>query len=314
MLTTLIGIYTITKFISADWAQNGHLAWNSAALLQASAVPVQNQQNLAPVIKAKAAIATDLENGFILYEKNIHDRRPVASLTKLMTAIIILEENNLNDTVTVSVSQKGAQIGGSKIWLAPGEKITVENLLYATLIHSANDAAYALAIYNSENNPGQTQCGSIDCSEGHSDTPIKNFVKKMNEKAMLLGLQNTNFTNPVGLDEEGNYSSAYDLSILGRYAYKKDFIRKAAIIREMEITSKNGRLKHKISTTNDLLGSYLKVLGLKTGTTAEAGECLVAVIKNDDGNNILTVLLDSGSRYQETKVLVDWLFRTYNWK
>lgn len=291
MLTTLIGIYTITKFISLELSQTGAPLWNSATLLQASAMPVQNQQNIAPVIKAKSAIATDLENGFILYEKNIYDRRPIASLTKLMTAIIILEENDLNSIVTVT--QKATQIAGSKIWLAHGEKITVEDLLYGTLIHSANDAAYTLATYNSEN--------------------IEEFVKKMNKKAGSLGLQDTHFTNPVGFDEASNYSSAYDLSILGRYAYKKDFIRDAAIIREMEITSTNGRLKHKISTTNDLLGSYLKVLGLKTGTTAEAGQCLVAIIKNDEGNNILTVLLDSGSRYQETKVLVDWIFRTYNW-
>ncbi len=267
------------------------IAWNQADLLGASTVPHYNTKNIAPVIRAKSAIAMDANTGFILYEKNSYDRRPIASITKIMTAIIILEENKLDDIVTIA--KKTTLVAGSKIWLAPGEKITVANLLYAALIHSANDAAYALATYN-------------------SDTP-ETFVKKMNQKALELDLKDTHFTNPVGFDEEGNYSSAYDLAILGRYAYEKEFVRKAAVIKEMEISSTNGKLTHKISTTNDLLGSYLKVLGLKTGTTAEAGQCLVAIIESEKGHDIITVLLDSNARYQETKVLADWIFRTYNW-
>ena len=135
----------------------------------------------------------------------------------------------------------------------------------------------------------------------------------MNLKAKELGLNDTHFTNPVGLDDPENYSTAYDLSILGRYAYSKNFIRRAAIIKDMEVSSTNGRLTHKLKSTNDLLGSYLKVLGLKTGTTDLAGECLVAIIENNKGNDILTVVLGSSSRYTETKLLADWVFRTFNW-
>lgn len=297
MLSALISLYASSKLFTAeippcrDALKCVSAGWNQASLLEASAIPHYNIKNIAPVIKASSAIVMDANTGFVLYEKKSYDRRSIASITKLMTAVIILEENKLDAIVTIS--KKASQVAGSKIWLAPGEKITVASLLYATLIHSANDAAYALAIYN-------------------SDTP-ETFVKKMNQKAKELELSDTHFTNPIGFDEEGNYSSAYDLAMLGRYAYEKEFVRKATIVKEMEISSTNGKLNHKISTTNDLLGSYLKVLGLKTGTTVSAGQCLIAVIESDKGHRIITVVLDSNSRYQETKVLADWIFRTYNW-
>ena len=319
MLSALISLYASTKLFMGNPCRDAlqciptgiaHTIWNQADLLEASAVPHYNIKNIAPVIKAKSIIAVDANTGFILYEKNSYDRRPIASITKLMTAVIILEENKLDDVVTIS--KKAAQIAGSKIWLAPGEKITVANLLYATLVHSANDAAYALATFNSDT------AEIKDVPPRRDDSVLASlrlglFVKKMNRKADELGLKDTHFTNPVGLDEEGNYSSAYDLAILGRYAYEKEFVRKAAIIRETEISSTNGKLNHKISTTNDLLGSYLKVFGLKTGTTTEAGQCLIAIIESDKGHRIVTVILDSNSRYSETKILSDWIFRTYNW-
>jgi len=291
MLTTLLSLYASTKLLGTE-LPNSHIEnWNSSSLLEATDVPEHNNQNISPVINAKSAIAIDLKNGIMLYEKNSYDHRAIASITKLMTAVIILEENKMNEVVTVS--KAASQIEGSKIWLAPGEKITVESLLYAILIPSANDAAYALAEHNS---------GSVEA-----------FVAKMNQKAKELGLYDTQFTNPIGLDEKGNYSSAYDLSILGRYAYRKNFVKNAVVIKDMEISSTNGKLTHNLKTTNDLLDSYLKVLGLKTGTTNEAGQCLMSVIENSRGNDILTVVLDSPSRYNETKILADWVFRTYNW-
>ncbi len=292
MLTSLISLYASTKLISSELPGNTADAWNSNVLLEATAIPDHDTNNIAPLLEAKSVLAVDLNNGMLLYENNAYDRRPIASITKLMTSTIILEENKLNETVTISKAASGVE--GSKIWLAPGEKISVENLLYSAIIHSANDAAYALAEFN-------------------SDGKVEDFVAKMNQKAKELGLHDTHFTNPIGLDDEGNYSTAYDLAILGRYAYGKNFIRKAAIIKEMEVSSTNGKLTHKLKSTNDLLGSYLKVLGLKTGTTDLAGQCLVAIIENSQGNDILTVVLGSPSRYNETKLLADWVFRTFNW-
>ncbi len=293
MLTALLSLYASSKLLGAELPGDNTIdAWNSNSLLEATAIPEHNTDNIAPVIKAKSTIAVDLKNGMLLYEQNGYDHRPIASITKLMTVTIILEENKLSDIVTVS--KAATAVEGSKIWLAPGEKISVENLLYAALIPSANDAAYALAEYNSG-----------------GDIPA--FVAKMNQKAEELGLHDTHFTNPIGLDDAGNYSSAYDLSILGRYAYGKSFIRKAVVVKDMQISSTNGNLTHDLKTSNELLGSYLKVLGLKTGTTDLAGQCLIAIIENSKGNDILTVVLDSPSRYNETKLLADWVFRTFNW-
>lgn len=334
MLTALISLYATATLLgnSSSTVPSHTMPWNDSALLQATSIPQKKFENIAPVIKAKSAIAVDLENGLILYEKNIHEPLAIASLTKLMTVVVSIEENHLKDVVTVS--KNAASSPGSKIWLAPGEKITVESLMYAALIHSANDAAVALAEYNA------------DSSE--------NFVVKMNQKTRELGLISTHFINPTGLDEDesmeggdmqndpkkeestdnksssddknptdasdkqlslprSNYSTAYDLTLLGRYAFGKSFIRRAVGKKELDVASTNEKLVHKLKTTNELLNSYLKVLGLKTGTTDEAGECLIAIIENDDGHDILTVVLNSPSRYTETKVLADWVFRSYTW-
>lgn len=303
MISTLLSLFTAGTLMTNDVpaAAPHAMPWNENVLLEATDVPTKNEQNIAPVIGAESAIVVDLKNGLILYEKNIHEQLHIASLTKLMTTTIVLEENAGTEVATIS--QYAANTEGSKIWLAPGEKITVENLLYAALIESANDSAVALAEYNA---------GSVE-----------NFVKKMNEKAHELGLYSTRFANPTGLDEDemtdpnapkiGNISTAYDLTLLARYAYGKSFVRRAVTKKELEIASTNEGLKHKLKSTNALLDSYLKVLGLKTGTTDNAGQCLIAIVENEQGNDILTVVLNSPDRYKETKVLADWTFRTYTW-
>ena len=333
MISTLISLYAAGALAFGDTAAapmptQHTMPWSDNKLLEATPVPERSPAEISPVIKAKAAIAVDLENGLVLYEKNIHDPLPIASLTKLMTAVIVLEENDLKQVV--KVSKVAAKTEGSKIWLAADEKITVEDLLYAVMIPSANDAAVALA-------------------ENNSETEQK-FVEKMNKKARELGLISSNFINATGLDEAAkstpgasakqdpesasylpqmfglgllssieakpeteNYSTAYDLTLLARYAYGKSFVRRAAVKKELEISSVNGVLKHELKNTNDLLGSYLKVLGLKTGTTDDAGECLISIIENDQGHDILTVVLNSPSRYNETKILADWVFRAYKW-
>lgn len=313
MISTLLSLFTAGSLMTNELpAATSHvMPWNENVLLEATAIPQKKEQNIAPVIEAKAAIVVDLKNGLILYEKNIHEPLPIASLTKLMTTVIVLEENDRGEVATVS--KLASQTPGKRIWLAQGEKITVENLLYASLIESANDAAMALAEHNA---------GTIEA-----------FVEKMNKKSRELGLHSTKFINPSGLDsaddgldhastneaekpgkaEDGNLSSAYDLTLLGRYAYGKSFVRRAVTKKELEIASTNESLRHKLKSTNALLDSYLNVLGLKTGTTDTAGECLIAIIQNEEGNDILTVVLNSPARYQETKILADWTFRTYNW-
>ncbi|MBT3864568.1 D-alanyl-D-alanine carboxypeptidase [Candidatus Peregrinibacteria bacterium] len=260
-------------------------------LLSASPIPIKKDTFVSPVIEAKSSVAIDNQTGEVLFEKNGNARRQIASITKLMTATIILEENNLQDIVTIS--NTASNTNGSQMFLRVNEQITVEDLLYGVLINSANDAAEALAEHNA---------GSI-----------KKFVEKMNNKASELGLLNTRFQNPIGFDHRYNYSSAIDVAKLARYAYQKSFVQEAATIQELEVMSVDKQYTHDLETTNELLGSYLNIKGLKTGKTELAGLCHVSVAENDEGNDIITVVLGSPDRFRESKVLIDWIFRAYIW-
>jgi D-alanyl-D-alanine carboxypeptidase len=256
-------------------------------------IPLKNPELLSPIIQAKSSMAMDIRTGLVLYENNSHERRQIASLTKLMTSLIIMEENNLDDVVTIGPN--AAKMTGSTMYLVTGEEIKVQDLIYGMIISSSNDAALALAEFNA---------GSA-----------KAFVEKMNKKALALGLLNTHFANPVGLDNKDNYSSAYDLAKLSQYVYQKKFIKQAATIKTLEVKSTDGKYTHKLDSTNELLDNkFIKFKGLKTGTTDSAGLCIVTVAENENGNEILTVLLHSPDRFKETKILADWVFRAYNWQ
>jgi len=297
MITTFLNLYAALTLGSTgpetflNDPQNKYLK-NFDSVVPASVLPVKNHTSISPLIEAESQIIIDFDSGKILYEKNSNKKMQIASITKLMTAIVALEEENLDEIITISLD--AALTEGSKIWLLEGEKITLKNLLYGVLIHSGNDAAYAIAEHLGEGD-------------------IKIFVEKMNQKAIDLGLLSTHFENPIGFDSKQNYSTAYDLSILARYAYRKPFIRDAADIRSMSISSVDGQQEHKLDTTNELLGSFLKVLGLKTGTTELAGQCLISIVENDRGRKIITVMLNSPDRFSETKSLAAWAFRSFTW-
>jgi len=257
-----------------------------------SKIPIKNPELVSPIIRAESSIGIDLNTSTLLFEKNIHTRRQIASITKLMTLLIILEENELSDTVIVS--QNAANTEGSTMYLRPGEQIALENLIYGALLNSANDAAVALAEHNA---------GSVT-----------SFVDKMNKKASELGLSNTNFQNPIGLDHSDNYSTAYDVAKLGQHIYQHQIIRQAAQYSELEVKSTDGTYTHNLSSTNDLLDSYINFKGLKTGRTDAAGLCFISIAENEQGNEVITVVLKSPARFDETKVLTDWIFRAYNWQ
>jgi D-alanyl-D-alanine carboxypeptidase len=260
---------------------------------QNAPVPLKNHDFIAPVIQAKSSLSMDLRTGLVLFEDNAHQRLPIASLTKLMTTLIVLEENNLDDVITVS--SKAATVSGSTMFLRKDEKIALKNLVYGMLISSSNDAAMALAEFNA---------GSEDA-----------FIDKMNKKALALGLLNTHFSNPIGLDGKDNYSSAYDLAKLSRYVYQKTLVQEIAVVKEIKVTSLDGKITHDLVSTNDLLDTkFIRIKGLKTGTTDQAGLCIVSVAENDASNEIMTVLLNSPDRFKETKILAEWTFRAYNWE
>ena len=290
MLTTLISLLAINNLALSQPTQPPIWPENSP-IIQTVPFPVKLPTAIAPVLQAKAILTQDLSTGQNLYSVNANEQLPMASLTKLMLAKIILDQNKMDEIVTVD--KEATLIEPSKINLVKGEKITVENLLKAIFIKSANDAALALAIHNA---------GSID-----------DFVIKMNQTALAMGLINTHFTNPAGLDDPAHYSTASDMAILARTLYKNPFIQSVGTIKQTDIESIDGNQKHQLDSTNDLLGSYLKVLGLKTGTTDLAGQCLISIVENSNGNKILNVMFGSNSRFKETKILSQWIFDSYQW-
>ena len=266
--------------------------WNASILLEVAPYPKKKETKELPSMEARSAISVDLDSGAILFEKNKTEKLPIASITKLMTAIIIAEEESLSNTVTVS--SEAARTLGSKIWINSGEIFLVRDLLKAILIHSANDAAYALA-------------------EHHSGTE-KKFIEKMNNKAIILGLKDTHFTNAVGFDQEGNYSTAQDLSLLAIYAYKNPIIREYASMGKTIITSQDGKTTHELIPTNQILGGEFKIVGLKTGNTEQAGPSLIAIALGPQKTHpVLSIILNSPNRFEETKKILSWTYDSYLW-
>lgn len=245
----------------------------------------------APIVVAPTALVIDLDSGVSLYEKSADVERPIASLTKLMTAIVVREQYRLDDVVTVS--RAASLVEPAKAWLQAGEKITVRELLAALLIASANDAALALA----EHFPGGTDA----------------FVAAMNAKATALNLHHTHFANPIGFDDVGHYSTARDLSVLASYVLRDTLIAALVATDKAVAHSLDGRLTHPLTSTNKLFGTYLDVRGLKTGSTPEAGECLAALARNSRGVDVLAIVLDSPDRFQEAKVLLEWANTAHRW-
>jgi len=295
MLTSLLNIYAAMTLGTEQNIDTSYIKEDIRAEyeinLPVSMIPVKKITAIEPVIEADAAIIVDYDSGEVLYEKNTNEKLQIASITKLMTVIVALEEGNLEDVVTVS--GEAARTEGSKVWLYSGERITLRNLLKAALIHSGNDAAVAIA--------------------QHIAGDVPSFVEKMNAKASELNLYSTNFANPIGFDNVKNYSTVRDLSQLALVAYRDPFIKDTVKIESTTIASTNGEQSHDLKSTNQLLSSFLHVLGLKTGHTEAAGLCFVSVIDNERGNKVVTVVLNSPDRFKETKMLATWAFRNYIW-
>ena len=251
-------------------------------------VPVLNDQVNFPLLSAQAVIVLDVDSGIPLYEKNPNARFLPASTTKIMTGIVALEHYDLDKELIV----ERFFVPGQKMNLLPGEKITVKNLLYGLLIHSANDAAEVLA----RNYPGGRE----------------EFIKQMNIKADELSLSNTNFQNPSGLDGQAHYSTARDLVSVAAYAMKKPFFAQVVSTRQKLVTDSTGEIKHNLRNINELLGKVDGVLGVKTGWTENARENLVTYLERD-GNKMMISVMGSQDRFGETQILIDWVFDNYKW-
>ena len=236
-------------------------------------------------ISANSAIVMDATTGRILYEKNIHARKPMASTTKIMTALVALEKTNLEDVVKVSRNAVGVE--GSSIYLTYDERITMKDLLYGLMLRSGNDSAAAIAIEIG---------GSID-----------GFSKLMNKKAREIGAINTNFTNPHGLHNENHYTTAYDLALITREALKKDAFKE--IVRTKLWVAERENFKYfynKNKTLVELHGGD----GVKIGFTTSAGRCLVTSATRD-GMQLISVVLNAPNWFQDSYLLLNNIFEEY---
>lgn len=242
-----------------------------------------------PNTNSRACVIIDRNTNAVLYGKNENQKRKMASTTKIMTATIIIENCNLNETV--EISKKAAGTGGSRLGLKAGDKITIRDLLYGLMMRSGNDSAVALAEYAG---------GSIEC-----------FAEKMNQKASDLGLNNTHFETPHGLDSDEHYTTAYELALLSNYALNNKIFAQIVGTKEYTITI-NGYPKQ-LSNTNELLGNLDGVYGIKTGFTNGANRCLVTACKRNNMDIICVVLgADTKNfRTQDSVKLINYIFDNF---
>lgn len=241
-----------------------------------------------PSLTAAGAIVLDLSDNKTLYSKNSSLRLPIASTTKIMTALVGSEFYKLDDVLTVSTQDL---VGGSSMGLKIGEKITFRDLLYGMLLNSGNDAAFTVA----DNYPGG----------------VLSFVAAMNQKAKNLNLQNTHFTNPAGFDDPNHFSSAADLSIIAKQASENQNILNVVGTKQSVVASVDKTIIHNLQNINKLLGVD-GVIGFKTGYTPAAKENLVSLIQRDHGR-VLSVVLGSTDRFGETEKLIKWVDSNFTW-
>jgi len=250
-------------------------------LSQLTIAPPATSLALNEHLSASGVIIVDVNGGQMLYGKQSDFRRPMASLTKLMTALIIVENHAMNEWVTIP---RGAgEIEGNKAYLPTGEQFTVGDLLSALLIGSANDAGYALAIFHS---------GSIS-----------DFVGEMNKRTQTLGLKDTHYANPVGLDSSQQWSTPRDLAWLATFVMRTPEIYERLSRSGQRIWSRSG-YEISLSHTHALMHADTPVIAGKTGTTLSAKQCLLSLVEIEE-KEMLVVLMHSSQRYVDMKIILD---------
>ena len=250
---------------------------------------------------ATSAALFDVNNTNIIYGKNIHERLAPASLTKVLTAVVALEEGNLDDIITVTKDVKITESGATLCGLKEGDTLTLNQALHALLIHSANDAANAIAI--------------------HLGGSLEGFAELMNQKAVELGATNSHFVNPHGLSDDDHYTTAYDLYLIFNKAIEYELFREIIHMNNYSTVyqdSVGNEKEMEFSTTNLFLrGNYsspdkVTVIGGKTGTTNAAGNCLIVLSKDAAGNPYISVILRSKERQLMYEQMIDLLEEIYN--
>ena len=275
-----------TVYVFADDVDEEELLENEVKEISVETIAEEQKE---PVLNARAAVIYDRKTKEIIWGKNENEKKAMASTTKIMTAIVVLEKGNLSDVVTIS--KKAANTGGSRLKINTNDKISVLDLLYGLMLRSGNDAAVALAEYVG---------GSIE-----------GFAKLMNKKAIEIGLENTHFVTPHGLDNIEHYTTAYELAVLTDYAMQNEKFSK--IVNTKNTTISINGVTRNIYNTNELLGTINGVNGVKTGFTNNAGRCLVTSCTRN-GNQIITVVLGCDAKKYRTSdsiKLIEYAFKNY---
>lgn len=242
----------------------------------------------APDVSASSAILMEAESGTVLVNLDAHRQMRMASTTKIMTALVALTHSDVADKVVVS--EKAVGIEGSSVYLKAGETLTMEELLYALLLESANDAAAAIAI---------AVAGDIP-----------SFADLMNETALEIGLTESHFTNPHGLDDEGHYTTAYDLALLTRYALSNPDFARIVSTYKTTIPLNGAEGTRVLVNHNKMLKSYDGAIGVKTGYTRKSGRCLVSAAERD-GVTMIAVTLSAPDDWRDHTALLDYGFSLY---
>jgi len=259
-----------------------------AALVAAAASPSAAAAPRPGSTNAEAAALIDVESGRLLYSHNGDKRMRIASLTKIMTAIVAIEHGDLSDIVKTGRRAAGKE--GSSIYLRVGDEMSLHHLLYGLMLRSGNDAAVAIA--------------------EHVGGSEEGFVHLMNEKARELGLENTHFMNPHGLDHDDHYSSANDLARLTAYALRNPVFREIVKTRVKKVPNPNAEWDHVWTNKNKMLLMYEGADGVKTGYTKLAGRCLVSSATRN-GQQLAAVTLNDGDDWADHRKLLDWGFEHY---
>jgi len=236
-------------------------------------------------VSARSAVLIEAESGNTIYENNAHQRLPMASTTKIMTAIVAIERCDVNEIITVTENMTGAE--GSSVYLKAGEKLSLKQLLYALMLESANDAAEAIAISVS---------GSVE-----------NFAALMNQKAAELHLENTNFTNPHGLDDDEHYTTASDLAKITAYALENSVFSEIVSTNEFIIPETEHNSVRYLRNHNKMLRIYDGTIGVKTGFTKRCGRCLVTAAEKD-GVKLIAVTLSAPDDWNDHITMLDYGF------
>lgn len=241
-----------------------------------------------PRLSSGAAVLMDWRTGRVLYEKDAQRRRDPASTTKVLTALIALEIGRMDDLVTVS--RRAAFTPGSSMYIKKGEIYSLHDLLHGLLLRSGNDAAVAIA--------------------EHLAGSVEEFAKLMNARAREAGAMNSQFANPHGLTDARHYTTAYDLALITRQALQNETFRSIVSLREASLTFEQQNRDVVLNNTNRLLHQAAEFDGVKTGTTAAAGACLIASATREE-HKLIAVALHSGNRWSDASRLLDWGFDSY---